>query len=106
MKTALADRVNALDDALRRYLPQATFRRPDGGMFLWVTLPADEGHDVARITAEAAARGVAIVPGTDFLLEGGDNSFRLAYSAVQTDQVDEGVRRLAEAVEAAQARRR
>ncbi|WP_369131681.1 PLP-dependent aminotransferase family protein [Modestobacter sp. I12A-02662] len=101
VKSALAERVGLLDRALREHLPQATFRRPDGGYFLWVTLPAGEGHDVRRITKEAAARGVAIVPGTDFLLEGGENAFRLAYSAVQPGDVDEGVRRLAEAIEAA-----
>jgi 2-aminoadipate transaminase len=101
VKSALAERVGLLDEALRQHLPQATFRRPEGGYFLWVSLPEGEGHDVARITAEAAARGVAIVPGTDFLLEGGENSFRLAYSAVQPADVNEGVRRLAEAIEAA-----
>jgi DNA-binding transcriptional MocR family regulator len=104
VRTALAERVGLLDEALRTHLPQATFRRPEGGYFLWVSLPEGEGHDVARITAEAAARGVAIVPGTDFLLEGGHNSFRLAYSAVQPGDVDEGVRRLAEAIEAARSR--
>lgn len=98
VKQALGERVGELDRALREHLPQASFRRPEGGYFLWVSLPADEGHDVARIVAEAAARGVAIVPGTDFLLEGGENSFRLAYSAVQVGDVDSGVRRLAEAV--------
>ncbi len=103
VKSALAERVGLLDRALREHLPQATFRRPDGGYFLWVTLPADEGHDVRRITKEAAARGVAIVPGTDFLLEGGENAFRLAYSAVQPGDVEEGVRRLAAAIEAARA---
>jgi DNA-binding transcriptional MocR family regulator len=101
VKSALAERVGLLDQALREHLPRATFRRPEGGYFLWVSLPEGEGHDVARITAEAAARGVAIVPGTDFLLEGGENSFRLAYSAVQPGDVDEGVRRLAEAIDAA-----
>jgi DNA-binding transcriptional MocR family regulator len=101
VKTALAERVGVLDAALREHLPQATFRRPEGGYFLWVSLPEGEGHDVARITAEAAGRGVAIVPGTDFLLEGGHNAFRLAYSGVQADVIDEGVRRLAAAIEAA-----
>ncbi|MCW2538027.1 MAG: putative transcriptional regulator of pyridoxine metabolism [Modestobacter sp.] len=101
VKTALAERVGVLDAALREHLPQATFRRPEGGYFLWVSLPEGEGHDVARIAAEAAARGVVIVPGTDFLLEGGENAFRLAYSGVQAEDVDEGVRRLAAAIEAA-----
>jgi 2-aminoadipate transaminase len=101
VKTALAERVGVLDESLRRHLPQATFRRPEGGYFLWVSLPEDEGHDVAAIVREATARGVTIVPGTDFLLEGGQNAFRLAYSGVTADVVDEGVRRLAEAIAAA-----
>ncbi|MGY1744250.1 aminotransferase-like domain-containing protein [Blastococcus sp. SYSU D00695] len=101
VKSALAERVGVLDEALRTHLPQATFRRPEGGYFLWVSLPEDEGHDVAAIVREATARGVAIVPGTDFLLEGGQNAFRLAFSGVTADVIDEGVRRLAEAVAAA-----
>jgi 2-aminoadipate transaminase len=101
VRSALAERVGLLDAALREHLPQATFRRPDGGYFLWVSLPADENHDVRRIAQEAADRGVAIVAGTDFLLEGGENAFRLAFSAVQPEDVEEGVRRLAAAIEAA-----
>jgi DNA-binding transcriptional MocR family regulator len=38
---------------------------------------------------------VVFVKGTDFLLEGGGNSFRIAYSGVRTDQIDEAVGRLA-----------
>lgn len=101
IKSALAERVDLLCTALERHLPEATFARPDGGYFLWVSLPEGQGHDGARIAQEAAARGVAIVKGSDFLLEGGQNSFRLAYSAVQPGDIDDGVRRLAEAVAAA-----
>jgi DNA-binding transcriptional MocR family regulator len=101
VRTALGERVATLDAALRTHLPQATFQRPEGGYFLWVSLPEGEGHDVARITAEAAKRGVAIVPGSDFLLEGGQNAFRLAYSGVPVELIADGVRRLAEAIEAA-----
>ena len=43
---------------------------------------------------------MAIVKGTDFLLEGGHNTLRLAYSGVTVDQIDEGIRRLADAVHA------
>ena len=46
----------------------------------------------------ATARGVAVVKGSDFLLEGGAHALRLAYSAVTADQIDEGVRRLAAAI--------
>jgi DNA-binding transcriptional MocR family regulator len=45
----------------------------------------------------AAARGVAFVKGTDFVLEGGESSLRLAYSGVTPAQIEEGVKRLAEA---------
>ena len=48
-------------------------------------------------TRRARERGVVFVKGTDFLLEGGDSSLRIAYSGVTPDEIDEGVSRLAEA---------
>ena len=63
---------------------------------MWVTLP--EGTDVATMFTEAAARNVQFVKGTDFLLEGGHNTLRLAYSGVTPEQIDEGITKLAEAV--------
>lgn len=92
---ALGERASLLAAALRRELPQATFNEPDGGYFLWVDLPDD--IDVDALMPAAAARGVAVVKGTDFLVEGGRHALRLAYSAVTVDQIDEGVRRLAAA---------
>jgi DNA-binding transcriptional MocR family regulator len=99
VKAALASRVKRLTDALSRDLPEARFQAPEGGYFMWVELP--EGTEIDRVFEEANARGVAIVKGTDFLLEGGENTLRLAYSGVTEDQIDEGVARLAEAVKAA-----
>ncbi|MBX5440816.1 MAG: PLP-dependent aminotransferase family protein [Solirubrobacteraceae bacterium] len=98
VKTALQERAERLCAALERELPEARFVAPEGGYFLWVELP--EGTDVAALFEEAAERGVLIVKGTDFLLEGGENTLRLAYSGVTPDQIDEGVRRLAEAYRA------
>jgi len=98
VKTALAERVDVLAEALNTHLPEARFTPPQGGYFMWVALP--EGSDVDAIFAAANERGVAIVKGTDFLLEGGHNTLRLAYSGVTVDQIDEGVRRLADAVHA------
>jgi DNA-binding transcriptional MocR family regulator len=43
---------------------------------------------------------VAVVKGSDFVLDGGRHALRLAFSAVTADRIDEGVRRLAAAVEA------
>ncbi len=53
--------------------------------------------DVDAMFTAAADRGVAFVKGTDFLLEGGQNTLRLAYSGVRAEEIDEGVSRLAEA---------
>jgi 2-aminoadipate transaminase len=60
-----------------------------------VELP--EGTDVDALFGAAAERGVAFVKGTDFLLEGGHNTLRLAYSGVTPDQIEQGVVRLADA---------
>ena len=62
---------------------------------MWVTLP--EGTDVSALHNAAAERGVSFVKGTDFMLEGGENTLRLAYSGVTPEQIDEGVARLADA---------
>jgi DNA-binding transcriptional MocR family regulator len=94
---ALGERVAVLSASLREHIPGVRFTEPDGGYFLWVDLP-DDVH-VDKLFPAATERGVAIVKGSDFLLEGGHHSVRLAYSAVTVDQIDEGVRRLAAAIE-------
>jgi DNA-binding transcriptional MocR family regulator len=99
VRQALGARVARLTAALERDLPEARFETPEGGYFMWVELP--EGTEIDRVFEEANQRGVAIVKGTDFLLEGGENTLRLAYSGVTEDQIDEGVARLAQAVRAA-----
>jgi DNA-binding transcriptional MocR family regulator len=95
VKAALRERRDALCAALEREIPEASFTPPEGGYFLWVDLPG--GAEVAQLVAAAKERGVVFVPGTDFLLEGGQNSLRLAYSGVTVEQIEEGVGRLAEA---------
>jgi 2-aminoadipate transaminase len=95
VKAALRERRDATCDALARHLPDARFVTPQGGYFLWVDLP--EGSDVEALERGAAERGVVFVKGTDFLIEGGQSSLRLAYSAVPPDQIEEGIARVAEA---------
>ncbi|MEU4621273.1 PLP-dependent aminotransferase family protein [Actinoplanes sp. NPDC023801] len=94
---ALGERARVLAESIRKHIPGATFTEPDGGYFLWVDLPSDV--DVDKLFPAAMKKGVAVVKGSDFLLEGGKSSLRLAYSAVTVDQIDEGVRRIAEAIE-------
>src|SRR5919204_895042 len=95
VKTALRERRDILVAALRRELPEAQFAPPEGGYFMWVVLPDDVS--VAELEKAAGERGVIFVKGTDFLLEGGENTLRLAYSGVTPAQIDEGISRLAEA---------
>jgi DNA-binding transcriptional MocR family regulator len=100
VRTALAERARALGDALERELPDARFVAPEGGYFMWVELPP--GVDGDELFTAAADRGVAIVKGSDFVLDGGRDAIRLAYSGVTPEQIDEGVTRLAEAARSLQ----
>jgi len=95
VKEALRDRRDATASALERHIPDARFVKPQGGYFLWVDLP--EGSDVAALDAASQERGVVFVKGTDFLIEGGESSLRIAYSAVPPDQIVEGIARVADA---------
>ena len=96
VSAALGERAALLAASLREHIPGVRFTEPDGGYFLWVELPDDVNVD--KLVPAAAERGVAVVKGSDFLLEGGHHALRLAFSAVTIDQIDEGVRRLADAI--------
>jgi DNA-binding transcriptional MocR family regulator len=95
VRDALRERAQTLCQALSEKLPDARFVAPEGGYFLWVELP--KGSDVNALFDAAAARGVLFVKGSDFLLEGGESSLRLAYSGVTPEQIEEGIDRLAAA---------
>jgi 2-aminoadipate transaminase len=95
VKAALRERRDATCAALDRHLPDARYVTPEGGYFLWVDLP--EGTNVAELAKRSAERGVVFEKGTGFMIEGGENSLRLAYSAVPPDQIEEAIGRIAEA---------
>jgi 2-aminoadipate transaminase len=95
VKAALAERAAALGAALARELPDARFAVPDGGYFMWVELP--EGTDGDALYVAALERGLQFVKGSDFFIEGGTASLRIAYSGVSVSEIAEGVRRLGDA---------
>jgi DNA-binding transcriptional MocR family regulator len=95
VREALRERARTLCQALAEHLPDARFVAPQGGYFLWIDLPP--GSDVAAMFEAAAARGVQFVKGTDFVLDGGESSLRLAFSGVTPAEIEEGVKRLADA---------
>jgi 2-aminoadipate transaminase len=73
--------------------PKVTWRKPQGGMFLWGILP--EGMDAAEVLKHAIEKKVAFVPGTAFHPNGGgENTMRLNFSYSSPDTIREGVTRL------------
>ncbi|MCD7771520.1 MAG: PLP-dependent aminotransferase family protein [Oscillospiraceae bacterium] len=85
---------------LEKYMPKdAEFTRPEGGIFLWCTLP--EGIDPGKFVAKCGEKNVFVVPGTAFLCDETKptRSFRLNYSMPSDEEIDRGVRLLAEAIE-------
>jgi 2-aminoadipate transaminase len=97
VNAALRERRDALVEALRQHLPEAEFVVPEGGYFLWLDLNDDV--DSKALLAEAKEEGVTFVAGPDFMMEGGTSSLRLSFAPVPADEVEEGVRRLARALE-------
>lgn len=73
--------------------PDATWTRPQGGLFLWATLP--DFIDTTDLLARALEENVAFVPGRGAYLDGrGGSSMRLNFSYVGDDDIREGVRRI------------
>ena len=92
-------RRDAMLEALEEYMPEGVkWTKPDGGMFVWVTLP--EGIDTKLMMEKAVAKGVAYVPGEAFFTHREvKNAMRLNFTYVPEEKIREGVKRLAEVVE-------
>lgn len=89
---------DAMLSALERYMPEeVTWTRPQGGLFLWVTLP--DYIDTETMFYEAIEKNVAYVIGAAFHYDGsGKNNMRLNFSYPSEEEIDEGIKRLAETV--------
>ena len=81
--------------ALAKYMPDGTsWTKPQGGMFVWITLP--KGMDGAKLLARSLETAkVAFVPGQAFFADGtGANTFRLSFSCANDEMIEEGISRL------------
>ncbi|MCW2968408.1 MAG: putative transcriptional regulator, GntR family [Solirubrobacteraceae bacterium] len=86
-------------DALAEHFPaEATWTRPQGGLFIWATLP--DYIDTTDLLARALDdRNVAFVPGRAAFVDGrGGSSMRLNFSGVSDDDIREGIRRIGEVI--------
>ncbi len=85
-------------EAMAEYFPaDVSYTVPEGGMFLWVTLP--ESVDTMELFDKALARNVAFVPGAPFYAEPGSRStMRLNFTNADEDTIRDGIRRLAECI--------
>ncbi len=88
----------AMVEAMAEYFPaDVSYTVPEGGMFLWVTLP--ESVDTMELFDKALARNVAFVPGAPFYAEPGARStMRLNFTNADEDTIRDGIRRLAECI--------
>ncbi|MFF8379424.1 PLP-dependent aminotransferase family protein [Streptomyces sp. NPDC015661] len=95
MRAAYRERRDAMLEGLPAALPEGSrWNRPEGGMFIWVTLPA--GHDATALLKTAVGHEVAYVPGAPFFCgEPDPGALRLSFTTHSAEEIGEGLRRLA-----------
>ena len=86
-------------ECMDKYFPDCvSYTRPNGGIFLWCTLP--EGVDSYELFKECIDNNVAFVPGSTCMvdIEKPSNCFRLNYSTMPDDKIEEGIRIIGEII--------
>ena len=84
-------------------MPAGTsWTKPEGGMFIWVTLP--KGLDGAQLLARSIeTEKVAFVPGQAFFADrSGENTLRLSFSCANEQMIEEGIQRLGRLIRSAE----
>lgn len=92
-----AARMSAMSDALQRHMPHGfRWSSPEGGMFVWIDGP--DAFDADALVSAALEAGVAVLPGSAFHadIEAQRNALRLSIAGVAADDVDSGIKILAE----------
>lgn len=95
VRCAYRARRDAMLAALAAYMPDGvSWTRPEGGMFIWLTLPVGmSGADL--LTRAIDTVGVAFVPGGAFFADDtGENTIRLSFSCSDEGEIDAGIQRL------------
>jgi DNA-binding transcriptional MocR family regulator len=95
IRSVYSKRRDVMLSAMDKYMPKSTsWTRPEGGMFVWVTLP--QGLDGAELLAKSiATERVAFVPGKAFYADGSNaNTLRMSFSCADEAMIEEGIKRL------------
>ena len=92
------ERRDAMLDALAEFMPnEVHWTHPEGGLFVWATLPSY--IDATAMLPRAVSKNVAYVPGEGFYANGtGKNCMRLNFSFVEPEKIRRGIEILAEVV--------
>ncbi len=95
IKQAYSKQKDRMIAAMEQYFPaEVEFTRPQGGMFLWISLP--KGLSSENLFELAIQENIAFVPGKPFYVDGGgDNTLRLNFSNSDENRIEEGIKRLA-----------
>ncbi|MGE4294625.1 MAG: PLP-dependent aminotransferase family protein [Campylobacterales bacterium] len=95
IRSHYAQKCDALTGALKQQLPELAFQKPDGGMFIYGTFPA--GINARRMAFASLENGAVFVPGDEFYFKGGgENEARLNFTHPSLEEIDKGVKILAE----------
>jgi 2-aminoadipate transaminase len=96
MRKVYSSRLDALDQALRKHMPDETrWTRPEGGMCLWLELPP--GFDASELLIHVKERGVLFAPGRYFYVQNPlPNTLRLAFASLDEKQITRGIITLAD----------
>ncbi len=98
LRRVYRERRDTMLEALKQHFPPgSSWTRPEGGMFIFVTLP--EGVSAGSLLPRALERNVAFVPGEEFHLDGaGQNTMRLNFTKPSVPEIQTGISRLAEVI--------
>jgi DNA-binding transcriptional MocR family regulator len=91
--------MTALERCMPKH-PEIAWTKPEGGLFLWLTLP--KNIDTDELLKKAIEKKVAFVAGSGFYFDNPEhNAMRINFSYASHEQIDEGIKRLGETIEEA-----
>jgi 2-aminoadipate transaminase len=98
LRALYAQKRSVMEQAIRTHIgDRLAWASPRGGFFVWATLPS--GYSDNALLDSALAHGVIFVSGSAFFVDGsGHDTIRLSFSAPSLDRIEEGIRRLAAAM--------